>query len=273
MERTCVFVGLARCRRLPSAIVAEVLVALPGSDGVGQDLRGSWRSSSGQDDMLPRWPSVGCGQGDHLSDMLHVRMSSRCEEVGRRTSELIISSRSATPARCTARRRRPVFGNIPEPAAPVACRAVSAPCSLPRRSPPPPAPSGRGRPRCPLRQHAAAICSRPDGRRKQSHRRSARMWARGVAPKRWTRCRLLRWPEAPLRARLAVLYIASPPNVETQLSRLSIDGFAQDWRQCSPIFGTWRETLGPSKAIFAPDEGQTVENQVGLTSNCVATHL
>ena len=29
----------------------------------------------------------------------------------------------------------------------------------------------------------------------------------------------------------------------------------------SPIFGTWRETLGPSKAIFAPDEGQTVENQ------------
>ena len=29
----------------------------------------------------------------------------------------------------------------------------------------------------------------------------------------------------------------------------------------SPIFGTWRETLGPSKAIFAPDEGQTAENQ------------
>ena len=42
----------------------------------------------------------------------------------------------------------------------------------------------------------------------------------------------------------------------------------------SPIFGTWRETLGPSKAIFAPDEGQTVENQVaGPTSTCVATHL
>ena len=42
----------------------------------------------------------------------------------------------------------------------------------------------------------------------------------------------------------------------------------------SPIFGTWRETLGPSKAIFAPDEGQTVENQVaGLTSTCVAIHL
>ena len=29
----------------------------------------------------------------------------------------------------------------------------------------------------------------------------------------------------------------------------------------SPIFGTWRETLGPSKAIFAPDEGQTGENE------------
>ena len=42
----------------------------------------------------------------------------------------------------------------------------------------------------------------------------------------------------------------------------------------SPIFGTWRETLGPSKAIFAPDEGQTAENQVaGLTSTCVATRL
>lgn len=29
----------------------------------------------------------------------------------------------------------------------------------------------------------------------------------------------------------------------------------------SPVFGTWRETLGPSSAIFAPDEGQTVETQ------------
>ena len=55
--------------------------------------------------------------------------------------ELILSSRSATPAPHTARRRRHVFGNTPEPAAPVACRAASAIRSPPRPSPPPPAPS------------------------------------------------------------------------------------------------------------------------------------
>ena len=69
---------------------------------------GSWGSSSWQEDRLPWWPSVGCEQSDHLSDMLHVRASSRCEEAGRRTSELIISSsishssapHSETPAPC-----------------------------------------------------------------------------------------------------------------------------------------------------------------------------
>ena len=62
--------------------------------------------------------------------------------------ELSSRPRSATPARHRARRRRPVFGHAPEPAAPVACRAASAPCSLPRPSAPAPAPSRRRRPGC-----------------------------------------------------------------------------------------------------------------------------
>ena len=167
--------------------------------------------------------------------MPDVRASSRCEEAGRRTSELIVASRSATPTRCTARRRRHVFGKTSRLSPATAYRAPPSARSPPRQSPPPPVASSRGRPGCPLRQHAAAICSRPDGRRKQSHRRSARMRARGVASKRWTRCRLLRWPEAPLRARASCALHPSPPNVEAQLSSLSMDGFWQDWRQCDCI--------------------------------------
>ena len=80
---------------------------------------GSWGSSSWQEDRLPWWPSVGCGQSDHLSDMLDVRASSRCKEVGRRTSELIISSsishssalHSETPAPCFWKHQQTVASN------------------------------------------------------------------------------------------------------------------------------------------------------------------
>ena len=168
---------------------------------------------------MSRWSGVGCGQCNHLSDMPDSQMSSRCEEEGQRTSELIISSRSTTPTRCTARRRRHVFGKTRRLSPATTYRAPPSARSPPRQSPPPPAASSRGRPGCPLRQHAAAIGSGPDGRRKQSHRRSARMWARGVAPKRWTRCRLLRWPEASLRAHASYALQRCPT------SRLSSRGF------------------------------------------------
>ena len=87
----------------------------------------------------PRWPRAAS-----LRDGGHRPLPARppFPPISTCAPELILSSsRSATPVRRTARRQRPVFGNTPEPAAPVVCGAASAPCSLPRPSPPPPAPS------------------------------------------------------------------------------------------------------------------------------------
>ena len=89
-------------------------------------------------------------------------------------------------------------------------------------------------PGCPPRRHGAAIGARPDGRRKQSLRPSARLRARGAAAKRWTLCRLLRWPQTPLRARASCALAIGAPSIEAQLSRLSSSGFWHHWRQCSP---------------------------------------